>query len=94
MADAETLSIEWGAVPAARHFLAMMAVHAPVAASEIVRDYTPLGVTEPEEGEARLIELAENGQVHDAVRLARSLYGYDLTQAKLFVEGLSGRAKA
>ena len=94
MADGGTLSIEWGAVPAARHFLAMMAVHAPVDASEIVRDYTALGATEPEEGESRLLELAENGQVHDAVRLARSLYGYDLTQAKLFVDGLTGRAKA
>ena len=94
MADGGTLSIEWGAAPAARHFLAMMAVHAPVDASEILRDYTALGATESDEGEARLLELAENGQVHDAIRLARSLYGYDLTQATTFVEGLTGRAKA
>jgi hypothetical protein len=94
MAHGGTLSIEWGAVPTARHFLAMLAVHAPVDASEIVRDYTALGATEPEEGESRLLELAESGQVHDAIRLARSLYGYDLTQATLFVESLAGRAKA
>ena len=94
MADGGTLSIEWGAVPAARHFLAMMAVHTPIDASEILRDYTALGATESDEGESRLLELAENGQVHDAIRLARSLYGYDLTQAKSFVDGLTGRAKA
>ncbi len=94
MAAPGTVSIEWGVAPAARHFLAIMAVHAPVDASEIVRDYTALGITESDDGESRLIELAENGQTLDAIRLARSIYGYDLIQAKLFVEGLSARAKA
>lgn len=89
-----TLAIEWGVRPGVAHFLSAMAVHTPVESAEVNRDYTVLGSLEKHEQESRLLELAENGQLLDAVRLARLIYGYDLSEAKRFVEGLSGRAKA
>ena len=45
------------------------------------------GLTRDEQ-EARLLELSETGQGMAAITLARRLYGYDLTQAKAFVDGL------
>jgi ribosomal protein L7/L12 len=88
------IAVEWGVKPRAPVFLSVMAVHAPVAASETTRDYTALGALKQHEQESRLLELMEQGQVVDAIRVARSIYGYDLTQARDFVEGLAGRAKA
>ena len=43
------------------------------------------------EREGRIIELVESGDTIAAVRLARDVYGYDLTEAKMFVDGLMGR---
>lgn len=94
MATPRIVALEWGVVPRAPAFLSVMAVHTPVETAEITRDYRALGAMKQHEQESRLLELTENGQVMEAIRLARSLYGYDLTQAKRFVEGLSGRAKA
>jgi len=71
-----------------------MAVHAPVEATVAVRDYTALGALKRHEQESKLLELVESGRIMDAIRLARSLYGYDVTEAKQFVDGLSSRAKA
>jgi hypothetical protein len=90
----QTLAIEWGVRPGVAHFLSAMAVHTPVESAEVRRDYTVLGSLERNEQESRLLELAENGQLLDAVRLARLIYGYDLSEAKRFVDGLAGRAKA
>ena len=94
MATQRIVAIEWGVTPRPATFLGMMAVHTPVEASEITRDYTALGGLTRDEQESRLLELIEAGDEMDAVRLTRSLYGYDLTAAKRFVEGLAGRAKA
>ena len=44
----------------------------------------------PEEQEDRLIAMVERGEKIAAVKLARRLYGYDLTEAVAFVEGLGG----
>ncbi len=44
-----------------------------------------------EEQEKRLLELASIGNMMDAVILARELYGFDLTEAKRFIDELSGR---
>jgi len=41
--------------------------------------------------EARLIEMAERGEVMDAVALAQEIYGLDTTRAKQFVDDLSGQ---
>ena len=94
MATPQTLAIEWGVRPGVARFLSAMAVHTPVETAVVVRDYTVPGSLQRSEQESRLLELAENGQLLDAVRLARIIYGYDLSEAKRFVEGLAGRAKA
>lgn len=94
MPTSRIIAIEWGVFPRAGRFLEMMAVHTPVEGAEIIRDYTALGAMVQHEQESRLLELTESGRIMDAIRLARSLYGYDLTQARRFVDGLSGRAKA
>lgn len=94
MSTPQTIAIEWGVRPGVASFLTAMAVHTPVESAQVTRDYTVLGSLQREEQESRLLELAENGQLLDAVRLARTIYGYDLSEAKRFVEGLSGRAKA
>lgn len=46
--------------------------------------------TSRKEQTSRLLEFAERGDTMSAMILARHLYGYDLTQAKIFVEGLIG----
>ena len=94
MPSARIIAIEWGVVPRAPAFISIMALHTPVEATEIVRDYTALGALAKHEQESRLLELAQKGNMMDAIRLARSLYGYDMTEAKQFVTDLSGRAKA
>ena len=94
MPSPRVIAIEWGVVPRAPVFISIMAMHTPVEATEIVRDYTALGALAKHEQESRLLELAEKGHMMDAIRLARSLYGYDMTEAKQFVTDLSGRAKA
>jgi len=88
------IALEWGVFPRAARFLGIMAMHTPVEGAEIVRDYTALGAMVQHEQESRLLELTERGRIMDAIRLARSLYGYDVTQARQFIDGLSGRAKA
>ena len=93
MLTPRTIALEWGVVPRVSEFLRILAVHTPVEASKVMRDYTALGALKREEQESRLLELIESGQVMDAIRLARRLYGYDLPEAKTFVEGLGARAK-
>ncbi len=94
MPTPRTIALEWGVVPRVSEFLRIMTVHTPVESAKVMRDYTSLAALRPAEQESRLLELIENGQVLDAIRLARRLYGYDLTQAKIFVEELDGRARA
>ncbi len=43
-----------------------------------------------DEQESRLLEFAERGDIMSAVILARQLYGYDLTEAEILVDGLIG----
>jgi ribosomal protein L7/L12 len=70
----------------------MLATHVDVESVEEHVDFTTLKEREPQEQEARLIELVETGQTIVAIKLARSLYGLNLTDAKTFVDGLSGEA--
>ena len=94
MPTARIIAIEWGVAPKASVFASIMALHTPVESARIVRDFTAIGAMVHHEQESRLLELAENGRAMDAIRLARSLYGFDMTEAKRFIDGLSGRAKA
>lgn len=94
MPTPRTIALEWGVVPRVSEFLRIMTVHTPVQSAKVMRDYSTIETLRPDEQESRLIELIENGQVMDAIRVARRLYGYDLGQAKSFVESLDSRAKA
>lgn len=94
MVAPRTISIEWAVVPRVSEFLRIMALHTPVASAKRMTDYTVLGQVAKDEQETRLIELVERGYIMDAVRLARRLYGYDVAEAKSFVDGLSTRARA
>ncbi len=45
------------------------------------------------EQETRLLELALSGNQIGAIAMARKLYGYDLSRAKEFVEGLARKKR-
>lgn len=90
MPSAGQLRLEWRVVPSAEAFLAAMSGHTEIVApTSRSRDYSELKGMGREQQEERLLELAEAGQKIAAIKIARELYGYDLTQARAFVEGLS-----
>jgi hypothetical protein len=83
------LRIEWGVVPPARTLLDALTRHTPVeSVGESSKDFVNLETLDRKEQEARLLELAESGDVIGAVAMARKLYGYDLTTAKEFIDSL------
>jgi hypothetical protein len=92
MSTPAELEIEWAVRPPATEFLAMLATHIEVESIDERVDFTTLKQRDPQEQEARLIELVESGQAIVAIKLARSLYGLGLSEAKAFVDGLSGKA--
>lgn len=55
-------------------------------ARDAINQALDLTVASPDENDIR--ELARSGRKIDAISLARTRYGYDLTRAKEFVEGL------
>jgi ribosomal protein L7/L12 len=86
------LQVEWGVVPGPSAFLAEVGRHTRVLpAAQQVREFTHAGAANREEQDGRVLELAEAGQMVAAIRLARELRGYDLAQAKAFVEALCAR---
>lgn len=54
-------------------------------------DQAAIKTLDKENQEKRLLELAGMGNMMDAVILARELYGFNLTDAKQFIDELSGR---
>ena len=85
-----TVQLEWAVVPSRETLLELLRPHSAIeAAADIARESPESieGLTRDEQ-EARLLELSETGQGMAAITLARRLYGYDLTQAKAFVDGL------
>ena len=54
-----------------------------------INDALHVTTTQAQEMETDILELARAGRTIDAIKLARTRYGYDLTQAKQFVDGLS-----
>lgn len=92
LASADLLQIEWKVVPRAQTFLHFLSRHTLV----LTEDKRPEALVEFEhlpqaEQEARLLRLAESGDMIGAVAMARKLYSYDLAAAKEFVEGLAGK---
>lgn len=87
------LRLEWGVVPGAGALFELLEPHARIAAPlDEVRDFTRLAGAARDEQERRLAELARGGQMIEAIALARSLHGLDLTHAKAHVERLMGEA--
>ena len=62
---------------------------APDIAPGIESADAPIGQLAAGEQDDHILELAVKGEITEAVKLVRSLYGYDLTQAKTFVDGLT-----
>lgn len=92
LASAEKLQIEWAVVPKAQTLLDALTRHTLVRpAEESKKDFVNLEGLSQKEQESRLLELAESGDKIGAIAMARRLYGYDLSQAKDFVEGLSAK---
>jgi hypothetical protein len=92
LASGNFLCVEWGVVPSAPTLLDVLSRHTLIKdAAAISRDFINLDGLSKEEKEARLLELAESGDMMGAVALARRLYSYDLTAAKQFVEELVTR---
>jgi len=90
LASPTLLRIEWGVVPKIQTLLNALTRHTLVSASaEEKKDYTHLESLDRKEQEARLLELAESGDMIGAIAIARKLYSYDLTTAKQFVESLT-----
>ena len=85
----DKLQIEWAVVPSAATFLNALSRHTPICAAEKTsKDLLNLDEFSRAEQELRLLDLAESGDKIGAIATARRLYGYDLAQAKEFVEGL------
>jgi len=90
LASPTLMRVEWGVVPKLQTLLDALTRHTLVPASgEEKKDYTHLESLDRKEQEARLLELAESGDMIGAIAIARKLYSYDLTTAKQFVESLT-----
>ena len=90
MMSPTTLLVEWEVVPDRETLLDLLR---PYAAIEPPADRTQESLETIKslprgEQESRLLELSETGQDLAAITLARQLYGFDLTRAKAFVDGL------
>ncbi|HKG94221.1 MAG TPA: hypothetical protein VKA84_20080 [Gemmatimonadaceae bacterium] len=95
MPSPRLLEIEWGVVPDASAFLGALGAHVDAEARDVAIDDTRRGLAALDRAaqERRLRALAEGGEVMTAVKLARSLYGYGLGEAKRFVESLVDRGR-
>lgn len=88
----QTLRIEWAVRPKLDVILEKLTRHTLVRPAESAKkDLANLENLSRAEQETRLLELAESGDKIGAIAMARRLYGYDLNQAKEFVEGLAGK---
>lgn len=95
LASPGDLQVEWGVVPGAKSFLNGLRQHTDIAApAKVSRDFTHLKELSREKQEEQLLELAESGQTMAAIKIARELYSYDLTEAKAFVDGLLDKKRS
>ena len=89
MVSAPFLQLEWQVVPGATTFLDALRPYTTIAPPvEVSEDFAHVDSLAREEQEERLRELDRRGRTIAAVHMARRLYGYDLNQAKTFVENL------
>lgn len=86
------LQVEWSVVPHATSFLDALRPYTTIAPPVVVsEDFLHIGDLSRPEQAKRLRELDQRGRTIAAVYVARRIYGYDLNQAKAFVEGLRPR---
>jgi hypothetical protein len=91
MPSPTTMELEWAVAPSVATLLALLNDHGIVTGTtKRTLDYAHLDALTREEQEKCLLDLVESGNMIAAVRAARRLYGYDLMQAKEFVNGLRG----
>jgi len=89
MSSANALELDWAVVPRASALVALLSGHGvPTETADATTDYAHLERLTRDEQEKRLLELVEKGNTIAAIQIARRLYGYDLTRAKQFVDGL------
>jgi hypothetical protein len=94
LASATLLTIEWSVVPRVEKFLDALTRHTLVqSVHKSSKDFVDLQSLSPADQKSRLRELAEAGDMIEAVAIARQLYSYDLTTAKAFVESLIERQR-
>jgi ribosomal protein L7/L12 len=92
LASAKKLRLEWAVTPKLPVVLERLARHTLVRAEESnLKDFSNLESLSRSEQESRLLAQAESGDKIGAIATARQLYGYDLAQAKKFVEGLAAK---
>jgi hypothetical protein len=92
LASATLLTIEWSVVPRVEKFLDALTRHTLVQSVHMSsKGFVDLQSLSPADQESRLRELAESGDMIEAVAITRQLYSYDLTTAKAFVESLIER---
>ena len=90
----DRLLIEWNVVPNAEKFLQALTRHTQVSpAEQRSQDLVNIESLPKAEQEARLLKLAESGDMIGAISLARKIYGYDLAAAREFVQGLAEKQK-
>jgi precorrin-4 methylase len=85
------LQIQWSVTPGWKAFLATLAPFTQIAPPlSVSEDLTRLSTLTREQQEERLRSLDARGETVLAIYTARRLYGYDLVEAKSFVDRLRG----
>ena len=92
--DASRLRLTWECVPSVRVFLDDVSRHVQVGAStSTTKSFQNLSSDSHADQEEQIAGLARAGQLVYAIAIARRLYGYDLRQARAYVERLAARER-
>jgi hypothetical protein len=89
LSSSSFLEIEWSVRPGTAAFLDALGAYTVISPPvKMLEDFTHIGNLSHEEQKKRLRDLDQKGQTIAAVYIARKLYGYDLAQAKTFIEAI------
>jgi hypothetical protein len=95
LASPEQLDVEWAVVPNRAALLGLLNGRVQIAPTIEERDdEVNLRTQTRAEQETRLLDLVSSGRTVAAVRLARALYGYGLTEANAFIRQLQETRKS
>lgn len=85
----DRVQIDWTVVPPVQTFLDALTRHTLVRPAESAsKDLAQFNDLSQEQQKAKLLGLVQGGDKIAAIAMARKLYGYDLAQAKEFIEDL------